>query len=300
MIPVGERGERSENAEGRAVSEGTPFVLFEAWESCCCLPALLTPISSLRRRSVRAPHPYLQRRATATATPLVGCDAAMAELRAFILTPLANPSLLRDLGLRGATGALLHGPPGCGKTSVARALAAEVQGIANFLEVRCSDLVDKVRMGKRLLACCRVSVRGGLAVMSWVIVDETTQMLVEEMRTDGDVSEGSLCCSPPWCGLTLARARPPDQSKHDDTATSWSLLAAFSSRVEVSVRLGRSSCLCYRFAREDGDAACRDRKRGPRAWVRRRLRCWNLLYYRAFQIIFVACRCEACCLHPRP
>lgn len=78
-------------------------------------------------------------------TPLVGCDDAMTELRAFLLAPLANPSLLQGLGLRAATGALLHGPPGCGKTSVARALAAESRGVANFLEVRCSDLVDKVR-----------------------------------------------------------------------------------------------------------------------------------------------------------
>lgn len=76
---------------------------------------------------------------------LVGCDAAMAELRMFLLAPLANPSLLRRLGLRAATGALLHGPPGCGKTSVARALASETRGVANFLEVRCSDLVDKVK-----------------------------------------------------------------------------------------------------------------------------------------------------------
>ncbi|CAM9682379.1 unnamed protein product [Ectocarpus sp. 12 AP-2014] len=84
-------------------------------------------------------------RGEVSVTPsLVGCNAAMAELRAFVLTPLANPDLLRDLGLKGATGALLHGPPGCGKTSVARALAAEVEGVANFLEVRCSDLVDKV------------------------------------------------------------------------------------------------------------------------------------------------------------
>ena len=83
-------------------------------------------------------------------TPLVGCDAAMAELRMFILAPLTNPSFLRKLGLRPATGALLHGPHGCGKTSVARALGVEVKGLANFIEVRCSDLVDKVRRG-----CCR-------------------------------------------------------------------------------------------------------------------------------------------------
>lgn len=77
--------------------------------------------------------------------PLVGCDAAMAELRTFILAPLTNSSLLRSLGLRPASGALLHGPPGCGKTSIARALATENKNLANFLEVRCSDLVDKVR-----------------------------------------------------------------------------------------------------------------------------------------------------------
>lgn len=68
----------------------------------------------------------------------------MAELRSYLLVPLANPALLRGLGLRAASGALLHGPSGCGKTSVARALATEAMGIANFLEVRCSDLVDKV------------------------------------------------------------------------------------------------------------------------------------------------------------
>lgn len=76
--------------------------------------------------------------------PLVGCDQALSELRSFVLLPLTNPSLLRGLGVRAAGGALLHGPPGCGKSSLARSLAREARGLANFLEVRCSDLVDKV------------------------------------------------------------------------------------------------------------------------------------------------------------
>ncbi|CAN0365200.1 unnamed protein product, partial [Discosporangium mesarthrocarpum] len=75
---------------------------------------------------------------------LAGCDSAMAELRSSLLAPLAHPALLRGMGLRPSTGALLHGPHGCGKTSLARALAGEARGLANFLHVQCADLVDKV------------------------------------------------------------------------------------------------------------------------------------------------------------
>ena len=70
--------------------------------------------------------------------------AGMAEvkgrLEASFLAPLRNPKL-RDLyakSLRG--GLLLYGPPGCGKTFIARAVAGEMG--AGFLAVSLADVLD--------------------------------------------------------------------------------------------------------------------------------------------------------------
>ena len=46
-------------------------------------------------------------------------------LRRAIVVPLRHPELMRALGARPGRGALLHGPPGSGKTLLAAAIAAE-------------------------------------------------------------------------------------------------------------------------------------------------------------------------------
>ena len=51
-----------------------------------------------------------------------------------VIWPLERPQLFRQAGIRPPRGILLHGPPGCGKTLVARAIATE-SGV-NFLSVK--------------------------------------------------------------------------------------------------------------------------------------------------------------------
>ncbi|GGP75546.1 cell division control protein 48 CDC48 [Saccharothrix coeruleofusca] len=56
------------------------------------------------------------------------------------LTPLRNPELRLQFGKSLRGGLLLWGPPGCGKTLIARALAGELG--ASFYEIGLSDVLD--------------------------------------------------------------------------------------------------------------------------------------------------------------
>jgi SpoVK/Ycf46/Vps4 family AAA+-type ATPase len=63
-----------------------------------------------------------------------------ARLEASVLAPLRNPELARLYGKSLRGGLLLYGPPGCGKTFIARAVAGEMG--ARFLAVSLADVLD--------------------------------------------------------------------------------------------------------------------------------------------------------------
>lgn len=58
-----------------------------------------------------------------------------------ILHVFANPELARSLGVKSPAGILLHGPPGTGKTTIAKAMATEVA--ASFYEQSAADILSK-------------------------------------------------------------------------------------------------------------------------------------------------------------
>ena len=62
------------------------------------------------------------------------------RLELAFLAPARNPALARAFGATAGGGLLLYGPPGCGKTFLARALAGELG--ARFVEVGISDVLD--------------------------------------------------------------------------------------------------------------------------------------------------------------
>lgn len=58
-----------------------------------------------------------------------------------ISRPIANPQLFESMGLKVSVGVLLFGPPGCGKTLVAKAVANDSG--ANFISIKGPELLNK-------------------------------------------------------------------------------------------------------------------------------------------------------------
>jgi len=77
---------------------------------------------------------------------VAGMAEVKARLEAAFLAPIRNPELrkLYGKGLQG--GLLLYGPPGCGKTFIARAVAGELG--ARFMAVSFADVAD-MHIGQR-------------------------------------------------------------------------------------------------------------------------------------------------------
>ena len=62
-----------------------------------------------------------------------GMEELKEELRINIIYPMQKPEIYEAYGKKVGGGILLYGPPGCGKTHLARAVAGELR--ANFLSI---------------------------------------------------------------------------------------------------------------------------------------------------------------------
>jgi AAA+ superfamily predicted ATPase len=79
-------------------------------------------------------------RAGPTFADVGGMDALKEAIRLKILYPAQHPEMYEAYGKKAGGGMLLYGPPGCGKTYLARATAGELG--AAFLAVGIADVLD--------------------------------------------------------------------------------------------------------------------------------------------------------------
>jgi ribosome biogenesis ATPase len=63
------------------------------------------------------------------------------ELRLLVVEPLAHPEIFRRVGITNPAGVLLWGPPGCGKTLLAKAVANESH--SNFISIKGPEILHK-------------------------------------------------------------------------------------------------------------------------------------------------------------
>ncbi len=103
-------------------------------------PMFVTADGASAEEPGTAPDAYDSERPGLRLADVAGLAEVKARLEAAFLAPLRNPELRRlyHKSLRG--GLLLYGPPGCGKTFIARAVAGELG--ARFLAVSFADVVD--------------------------------------------------------------------------------------------------------------------------------------------------------------
>ncbi len=71
-----------------------------------------------------------------------GCRRQMAQIREMIELPLRHPALFKTLGVKPPRGVLLYGPPGSGKTMIARAVANETG--AFFFLINGPEIMSKM------------------------------------------------------------------------------------------------------------------------------------------------------------
>ena len=97
-------------------------------------------------RALSQVQPSIQREGFATVPGVTWKDVGALseikdELHFAITLPIQQPERFQALGLNAATGVLLYGPPGCGKTLVAKAIANDCE--ANFISIKGPELLNK-------------------------------------------------------------------------------------------------------------------------------------------------------------
>ncbi|KAI1616595.1 adenosinetriphosphatase [Exophiala viscosa] len=109
----------------------------------------------------------------------------ISELTMTVTQPILNPSLYSNLGIAPSSGTLLWGPPGCGKTLLAKACANSSH--ANFISVKGPELLNKY-VGESERAVRQVFNRARSSVPVIIFFDELDALVPKRDAAGSEAS----------------------------------------------------------------------------------------------------------------
>jgi ribosome biogenesis ATPase len=112
-------------------------------------------------------------------------QSVRAELQAAIIDPIEDPSLYEHFGMDTPSGVLLWGPPGCGKTLLAKAAAAESK--ANFISIKGPELLNKF-VGESEAAVRKVFARARSSIPCVIFFDELDALVPKRDEAGSEAS----------------------------------------------------------------------------------------------------------------
>jgi len=118
-----------------------------------------------------------------------GLDYAKKMLEDNMITSVNDPSKFTKMGIRPPKGVLLYGPPGCGKTILARALAAECG--ANMILVRGPEILSKW-VGESEKAIREIFRKAKASAPCVIIFDELDSLAKSRSSEEGNRGETIL------------------------------------------------------------------------------------------------------------
>ncbi|CAL1389388.1 unnamed protein product [Linum trigynum] len=118
-----------------------------------------------------------------------GLDNVRNELKNYVVQCIKNPKLYEHFGVTSKTGILLFGPPGCGKTLMAKAAANEAE--ANFIHVKGPELLNKY-VGESELEVRKLFTRARHCSPCIIFFDEVDALTTTRGREGGWVVERPL------------------------------------------------------------------------------------------------------------
>lgn len=113
-----------------------------------------------------------------------GCRKQLAQIRELVELPLRHPQLFKSVGVKPPRGVLMYGPPGCGKTLIARAVANETG--AFFFLINGPEIMSKLagESESNLRKAFEEAEKNAPAI---IFIDEVDSIAPKREKTNGEV-----------------------------------------------------------------------------------------------------------------